>query len=93
MTGLGGFDWLTDTKALFALAENYTELGRHDEALTALEKCIEFHEGRMMWLKGEPRLALLKGKARFDEILRRFTLPPTSQSWLEGEENCMGSFC
>jgi tetratricopeptide (TPR) repeat protein len=64
----------TDTKALFALAENYAELGRIDEALAALEKCIEAREERMMWLKVEPRFAYLKGNARFDEILRKLNL-------------------
>ena len=63
-----------DTKALYALAENYAELGRLDEALAALEKCIEVREERMMWLKVEPRLAHLKGNVRFDEILRRMNL-------------------
>jgi DNA-binding winged helix-turn-helix (wHTH) protein/TolB-like protein/Flp pilus assembly protein TadD len=64
----------TDTKALYALAENYAELGRTDEALAALEKCIDVREERMMWVKVEPRLAQLKGNARFDEILRRMNL-------------------
>ena len=64
----------TDTKALYALAENYAELGRTNDALAALEKCIEVREERMMWLKVEPRLADLKGNARFDEILRRMNL-------------------
>jgi DNA-binding winged helix-turn-helix (wHTH) protein/TolB-like protein/Flp pilus assembly protein TadD len=64
----------TDTKALYALAENYAELGRTDDALATLEKCIEVREERMMWLKVEPRLAHLKGNARFDEILRRMNL-------------------
>ena len=64
----------TDTKALYALAENYAELGRTDEALAALEKCIEAREERMMWIKVEPRLAQLKGNARFNEILRRMNL-------------------
>ena len=64
----------TDTKALYALAENYAELGRTPEALAALEKCIDVREERMMWLKVEPRFANLKGNARFDEILRRMNL-------------------
>lgn len=64
----------TDSKALYALAENYAELGRTDDALAALEKCIEVREERMMWLKVEPRLANLKGNAHFDEILRRMNL-------------------
>jgi tetratricopeptide (TPR) repeat protein len=64
----------TDTKALYALAENYPELGRIDEALAALEKCIQVREERMMWLKVEPRFAQLRGNARFDDILRRMNL-------------------
>jgi DNA-binding winged helix-turn-helix (wHTH) protein/TolB-like protein/Flp pilus assembly protein TadD len=64
----------TDTKALFALAENYAELGRSDEALAALEKCIDVREERMIWLKVEPRFAQLKDQARFNEILRRMNL-------------------
>lgn len=64
----------TDTKALYALAENYAELGRINDALAALEKCIEVREERMMWLKVEPRLAGLKGSSRFDELLRRMNL-------------------
>jgi len=64
----------TDTKAFYALAENYAELGRTNDALAALEKCIEVREERMMWLKVEPRLAPLKGNARFDELLRRMNL-------------------
>lgn len=64
----------TDTKALYALAENYAELGRTPEALAALEKCIDVREERMMWLKVDPRFANLKGNARFDEILRRMNL-------------------
>ncbi|HEU4835244.1 MAG TPA: winged helix-turn-helix domain-containing protein [Pyrinomonadaceae bacterium] len=64
----------TDTKALYALAENYAELGRINDALAALEKCIEVREERMMWLKVEPRLAGLKGSSRFDQLLRRMNL-------------------
>jgi DNA-binding winged helix-turn-helix (wHTH) protein/TolB-like protein/Flp pilus assembly protein TadD len=64
----------TDTKALYALAENYAELGSINEALATLEKCIEMREERMMWLKVEPRFAELKGNARFKEILRRMNL-------------------
>lgn len=64
----------TDTKALYALAENYAELGRTDEALAALNKCIDVREERMMWLKVEPRFVHLKGNTRFDGILRRMNL-------------------
>lgn len=64
----------TDTKALYALAENYAELGRTIDALAALEKCIEVREERMMWLKVEPRLASLKGNARFAGLLQKMNL-------------------
>ena len=64
----------TDAKALYALAENYAELGRTDDALAALEKCVEVREERMMWLKVEPRLASLKGNARFADLLRKMNL-------------------
>lgn len=64
----------SDTKALFALAENYAELGRSDEAVAALEKSIEVREERMMWLKVEPRFAQLKDNVRFHELLRRMNL-------------------
>ena len=64
----------TDTKALYALAEIYTELGRFDEAIAVLEKCFALREERMMWLKVEPRFANLRGDARFQEILRKMNL-------------------
>ena len=64
----------TDTKALYALAEIYTELGRFDEAIAVLEKCFAAREERMMWLKVEPRFANLRGDARFQEILRKMNL-------------------
>jgi len=64
----------TDTKALFSLAENYTELGRSDEAVAVLEKCFELREERMMWLKVEPRFANPQCNARFQEILQKMNL-------------------
>ena len=64
----------TEPKALYALAENYAERGRADEAIAALEKCFELREERLMWLKVEPRFAALKDDARFQEILRKMNL-------------------
>ncbi len=64
----------TDTKALYSLAENYTELGRFDEAVWTLEKCFEMREERMIWIKIEPRFANLRGDARFQEILSKMKL-------------------
>ena len=64
----------TDTKALYSLAENYTELGRFDEALAVLEKCFAIREERMMWLKVEPRFVGLRNDSRFQNILRKMNL-------------------
>lgn len=64
----------TEPKALYALAENYAERGRFDDALAALEKCFEQREERLIWLKVEPRFAALRGDARFLEILQKMNL-------------------
>lgn len=64
----------TEPKALYALAENYTELGRTDEAVAVLERCFELREERLMWLKTEPRFAGLRKDARFQELLRKIRL-------------------
>ncbi|HVE58012.1 MAG TPA: winged helix-turn-helix domain-containing protein [Pyrinomonadaceae bacterium] len=64
----------TDTKALYSLAENYTERGRFDEALAVLQKCFELREERMIWLKVEPRFEDLRNDARFQELLRKMNL-------------------
>ncbi len=64
----------TDTKALYSLAENYTERGRFDEAIAVLQKCFELREERMIWLKVEPRFADLRNDARFQELLQKMNL-------------------
>lgn len=64
----------TDTKALYSLAENYTERGRFEEALAVLQKCFELREERMMWLKVEPRFADLRNDARFQQLLQKMNL-------------------
>lgn len=63
-----------DSKALYSLAMNYAELGRREEAISALQKCFERHEERMMWVKNEPRLAYLRDDSRFQGILRAMKL-------------------
>jgi cytochrome c-type biogenesis protein CcmH/NrfG len=65
----------SDTKALFFLAMNYSEMGRKDEALTILEKCLEMREERMNWIKDEPRLLNIKDEARFQAMLQKMNLP------------------
>lgn len=64
----------TDTKALYSLAMNYAELGRADEALEALEKCVALREERIIWLNVEPRFANLKTDSRFRGIVRKLNL-------------------
>jgi DNA-binding winged helix-turn-helix (wHTH) protein/Flp pilus assembly protein TadD len=64
----------TDKKALYSLAMNYAELERAEEAVTALEKCYEVHEMRMMWVAVEPRFANLKNHPRFRQVLAKMRL-------------------
>ncbi len=63
-----------DTKALYSLAMNYTELNRIDEAISALQKCFEMREERMLWINVEPRFANLRTDARFQELLQKMNL-------------------
>jgi len=64
----------TDSKALYSLAQNYSELGRASEAIAALERCFDLREERMVWLKVEPRFADLRNDPRFQAILRKMNL-------------------
>ena len=64
----------TDPKSLYFLALHDAETGRTEEALAALEKCLELREERMIWTKDEPRFNNLKTDARFQQILRKMNL-------------------
>lgn len=64
-----------DSKALYFLVMHYSELGRKHEALSALEKCYDLREDRMVWTKDEPRFAGIKDDPRFVAILRKMNLP------------------
>ncbi len=64
----------TDKKALYSLAMNYAELGRTQEAITALENCFAVHEQRMVWVGVEPRFGSLKHEPRFRQILGKMRL-------------------
>ncbi len=63
-----------DPKPLYFLALSNSETGRTDEAVAALQKCLELREERMIWTKDEPRFANLKDDSRFQEILRKMNL-------------------
>jgi tetratricopeptide (TPR) repeat protein len=63
-----------DPKSLYFLAFHDSEIGLKDEALAALQKCIELREERVVTTKDEPRLAGLKDDPRFQGILRKLNL-------------------
>ena len=64
-----------DSKALYFQVMHYSEMGRTDEAIAALQKCLELREDRMVWTKDEPRFAGIKDDPRFQAILRKMNLP------------------
>ena len=64
----------TNSKFLFSLAVNYAELGRFDESIDALEKCLDQHEERLVWINHDPRFAALKNDDRFRSIMRKMRL-------------------
>ena len=57
------------SKADYSLALNYAELGRIDDAFTALEKCFELREERLVWINVDPRLVSLRDDPRFKQIV------------------------
>lgn len=64
----------TDKKALYSLAMNYAELGRTEDAITALESCLKAREQRMLWVSVEPRFRNLKDEPRFRQIVGKMRL-------------------
>ena len=64
----------TDPKSLYFLALHDTEVGRKDEALAALQKCLALHEERMIWTKDEPRFANIADEPSFKLILQKMRL-------------------
>jgi DNA-binding winged helix-turn-helix (wHTH) protein/tetratricopeptide (TPR) repeat protein len=63
-----------DSKALYFMAMHNGEMGRTDEAVAALQRCLGLREERMIWTKDEPRFEALEGDPRFRDILRRMNL-------------------
>ena len=63
-----------DPKSLYFLAYHDAEMGRTDEALAALWKCIELREERVVTTKEEPRFAAIKDDPRFQAILKKINL-------------------
>ncbi len=63
-----------DPKSLFFLALHDSELGRTDEAIAALLRCIELREERVVTTKDEPRFSAIKDDPRFQAILQQLNL-------------------
>lgn len=63
-----------DSKALYSLAMNYAETEQIDKAVKALEKCFEMREERMVWIKVEPRFAIIEADPGFQQVVRRMNL-------------------
>jgi tetratricopeptide (TPR) repeat protein len=55
----------------YYLSYPFIDLGRRDEALTALEKASEDRVEQLVWLKVDPVLDPLRGEPRFQQILAR----------------------
>ena len=64
----------TDSKSLYFLAMHYSETGRAEEAVAALQQCFELREERMVWTKDEPRFAALRDDPRLQAILQRMNI-------------------
>jgi len=54
---------------------HYSELGRTDEAIAALQKCLELREDRMVWTKMNHALPASRTTRAFQAILRTMNLP------------------
>ena len=59
----------------YRLATLFAQIGRHEEALGLLEKCLDERDARILWVAVEPRLAPLRGEPRFQAILKKMNLP------------------
>ena len=62
------------SEAAFRLAQIYGEIGRKEEALALLERCIDARDDRMVWLKVEPHFDSLRKDLRFVALLKRMRL-------------------
>ena len=58
----------------YRLAMADSDLGRVNKAILLLQKCLEAHNDRMVWVKVEPRFDSLRNNPRFQEILRKMNL-------------------
>jgi len=62
----------------------YVGLGEKDQALEWLEKAAAQHSGYLAYVKTEPLMDGLRSDPRFDNLLRRIGLDPSST--VQGDE-------
>jgi hypothetical protein len=59
----------------YTVATFHVALGEKDKAFAALNKSYEKREFQLTLLKVDPRLDLLRGDARFGELLKKVGFP------------------
>lgn len=64
-----------NTEAGYRLSLVYADLGRNDEAIGLLQRCVEARDDRLMWIKVEPRFDRLRDDPRFQAIIKKMNLP------------------
>lgn len=62
-------------ESAYRLAMAYAELGRNDEAIEMLRKCLAVRDDRMVWLKVDACFDPLRRDARFQEIIAKLRFP------------------
>jgi DNA-binding winged helix-turn-helix (wHTH) protein/TolB-like protein/Tfp pilus assembly protein PilF len=61
-------------EAAYRLALVYASIGRDDDAIRLLQKCVDKRDDRLMWIKVEPRFDHLRDDKRFQELINKMGL-------------------
>ncbi|HYJ89731.1 MAG TPA: winged helix-turn-helix domain-containing protein [Pyrinomonadaceae bacterium] len=64
-----------NAEASYRLSLVYADLGRNDDAIRLLQKCLDARDDRLMWIKVEPRFDRLRDDPKFKEIIKKMNLP------------------
>ena len=64
----------------YSIAEVYAGLGEKDRAFECLEQAYSEHSTAMVWLKADPFWGKIRSDPRYEDLLRRVGLTPTSPS-------------
>lgn len=65
----------SDGEAAYRLAMAYAELGRNDEAIQMLQKCLDFRDDRMVWIMVDACFDSLRSDPRFQAIVAKLRFP------------------